>query len=98
MIGFAPGLYWRFCWKFAAPLFLLFIIVYGLLGYEPLTYENYVYPDWANVLGWVIAGSSVFMIPFVAVVKILSTPGSFSKVSGLFRMLECLKWDLGVFL
>lgn len=23
MIGFAPGLYWRFCWRFAAPLFLM---------------------------------------------------------------------------
>ncbi|KAF2887315.1 hypothetical protein ILUMI_18858, partial [Ignelater luminosus] len=63
MIGFAPGLYWRFCWRFAAPLFLMFIIVYGLLGYEPLSYEDYVYPEWANVLGWIIAGSSVAMIP-----------------------------------
>ncbi|RZC40284.1 sodium-dependent dopamine transporter-like [Asbolus verrucosus] len=81
MIGFAPGYYWRFCWKFAAPLFLLFIIVYGLLGYEPLSYEDYVYPGWANVLGWLIAGSSVIMIPIVAIFKILTTPGSFIKVN-----------------
>ncbi|CAH0555426.1 unnamed protein product [Brassicogethes aeneus] len=79
MIGFAPGLYWRFCWKFAAPVFLLFIIVYGLLGYEPLSYEDYVYPAWANVLGWTIAGSSVIMIPAVAIIKIIMTPGSFVK-------------------
>jgi solute carrier family 6 dopamine transporter-like protein 3 len=80
MIGFAPGYYWRFCWKFAAPVFLLFIIVYGLLGYEPLSYEDYVYPGWANVLGWLIASSSVVMIPLVAIFKILTTPGSFLKV------------------
>ncbi|XP_045474082.1 sodium-dependent dopamine transporter isoform X2 [Harmonia axyridis] len=79
MIGFSPGIYWRFCWKFAAPLFLLFIIFYGLLGYEPLTYENYVYPAWANVLGWILAGSSVMMIPLVAIIKFLMTPGSFMK-------------------
>ncbi|CAH1378553.1 hypothetical protein MTP99_002379 [Tenebrio molitor] len=79
MIGFAPGYYWRFCWKFAAPVFLLFIIVYGLLGYEPLSYEDYVYPGWANVLGWLIASSSVVMIPLVAIFKILTTPGSFLK-------------------
>lgn len=36
MVGFTPGIYWRFCWKFAAPVFLMFIIVYGLIGYEPL--------------------------------------------------------------
>ncbi|VEN58813.1 unnamed protein product [Callosobruchus maculatus] len=79
MIGFAPGYYWRFCWKFAAPAFLLFIIVYGLLGYEPLTYEKYVYPSWANALGWAITGSSVIMIPGIALYKFCTTRGSFLK-------------------
>lgn len=23
MMGFKPGLYWRLCWKFVSPLFLL---------------------------------------------------------------------------
>lgn len=81
MIGFAPGIYWRFCWKFAAPVFLLFIIVYGLLGYEPLRYEDYEYPMWANALGWCITGSSIIMIPGVAIYKILTTPGSVRKVN-----------------
>ncbi|KAK4875154.1 hypothetical protein RN001_011576 [Aquatica leii] len=79
MIGFSPGLYWRFCWRFAAPLFLIFIIVYGLLGYEPLSYEDYVYPNWANVIGWIIAGSSVAMIPAMACYKFIVTPGSCLK-------------------
>ncbi|XP_022916091.1 sodium-dependent dopamine transporter [Onthophagus taurus] len=79
MIGFSPGIYWRFCWRFAAPLFLLFIIVYGLLGYEPLSYEGYTYPTWANVLGWAIAGSSVSMIPLVAAYKFITTPGTCYK-------------------
>lgn len=81
MIGFSPGVYWRFCWRFAAPMFLMFIIVYGLLGYEPLSYEDYVYPHWANVLGWTISGSSIAMIPIVACYKIIMTPGSLAKVS-----------------
>ncbi|XP_055603109.1 sodium-dependent dopamine transporter [Uranotaenia lowii] len=79
MIGFAPGIYWRVCWKFVAPLFLLFIIIYGLIGYEPLSYEGYVYPPWANVLGWCIAGSSMIMIPLVAFYKLIVTPGSFKQ-------------------
>ncbi|BES96093.1 transporter [Nesidiocoris tenuis] len=77
MIGFGPGIYWRVCWRYLAPLFLLFIIVYGLLGYEPLTYEDYVYPQWANALGWAIAGSSILMIPAVAVIQFLTTSGTF---------------------
>lgn len=79
MIGFTPGLYWRVCWRFLAPIFLLFIIVYGLVFYEPLSYEGYVYPDWANTLGWCIAGSSMMMIPAVAVFQLIVTPGSFKK-------------------
>ncbi|XP_031845957.2 sodium-dependent dopamine transporter isoform X2 [Nomia melanderi] len=77
MIGFSPGIYWRVCWKFVAPIFLMFIIVYGLMGYEPLTYEDYMYPVWANVLGWLIATSSIAMIPGIAIYKIIVTPGSF---------------------
>ncbi|KAL1140203.1 hypothetical protein AAG570_000135, partial [Ranatra chinensis] len=77
MIGFKPGFYWRICWKFVAPLFLMFIIFYGLIGYEPLTYEEYTYPVWANILGWLIAGSSVFMIPAIAVYQLIITPGTF---------------------
>ncbi|XP_050074035.1 sodium-dependent dopamine transporter isoform X2 [Anopheles maculipalpis] len=79
MIGFAPGIYWRVCWKFVAPLFLLFIIIYGLIGHEPLSYEDYVYPSWANVLGWCIAGSSMIMIPLMASYKLIVTPGSFRQ-------------------
>ena len=80
MIGFAPGIYWRVCWKFVAPLFLLFIIIYGLIGHEPLSYEDYVYPSWANVLGWCIAGSSMIMIPLMASYKLIVTPGSLRQV------------------
>ncbi|KAG8036087.1 hypothetical protein G9C98_004666 [Cotesia typhae] len=67
MIGFAPGLYWRF------------IIVYGLMGYEPLTYDEYTYPLWANIIGWIIASSSVAMIPGMAIYKIIITPGTFCQ-------------------
>lgn len=81
MVGFYPGIYWRVCWKFVAPIFLLFIIVYGLFGQQPLQYDNYFYPDWANNLGWCIAGSSVIMIPLVAIFKILTTRGTFRQVN-----------------
>ncbi|KAI8128691.1 Sodium-dependent dopamine transporter [Lucilia cuprina] len=76
MIGFRPGKYWQICWRYVAPIFLLFIIVYGLIGYQPLTYEEYEYPGWANALGWSIAGSSVIMIPAVAVFKLCTTSGT----------------------
>lgn len=84
MVGFYPGIYWRICWKFVAPFFLLFITVYGLFGHQPLQYDDYYYPEWANNLGWCIAGSSVMMIPLVAIIQILKTRGTFSQVNMSF--------------
>lgn len=55
-------------------------MVFGFASYEPLKYENYVYPWWGNLLGWCIAMSSVLCIPGVAIFKILTTPGTFAQV------------------
>lgn len=79
MIGFTPGRYWIYCWKFAAPLFLIFIIVFGLVNYEPLRNGEYIYPFWANFLGWSIAISSMSMIPLMATYKMLTTKGTFME-------------------
>lgn len=51
------------------------------MGYEPLTYENYEYPVWANIFGWLIACSSVAMIPGIAFYKLAITPGTLLEVS-----------------
>ncbi|KAI1304939.1 Sodium-dependent dopamine transporter [Halotydeus destructor] len=80
MLGFDVGRWWKFCWFFMAPLFLMIIIVSGLLSYEPLTYDNYVYPRWANRLGLCIAASSVLCIPVMAVIQIIRAPGTFKQV------------------
>ncbi|XP_054717212.1 sodium-dependent dopamine transporter-like [Uloborus diversus] len=79
MLGFDIGRYWKFCWLFIAPLFIMLIIVYGLVSYEPLTYENYKYPVWANVFGMLLAASSVLCIPLVAIWKLVRTPGSLAQ-------------------
>jgi len=79
MTGFTPGIYWRVCWKFVAPIFLLMITSYGLYQNVPLQTDDYIYPMWANVLGWSIAGSSIAMIPAVAIYQIIITPGTFRE-------------------
>ncbi|XP_075210738.1 sodium-dependent noradrenaline transporter-like [Lycorma delicatula] len=79
MIGHRPGPYWRICWKFISPLFIISVVMFGLLYHEPLKYNDYEYPSWAEWLGWGLALSSILMIPAVAIKQILSTPGSFSE-------------------
>ncbi|WAR13442.1 SC6A2-like protein [Mya arenaria] len=83
MIGFRPGLYWRVCWKFLSPAFLLVIVISSILHYKPLVYEgsseSYVYPGYANVLGWCIAASLMAIIPIYALYYICSAKGKLQQ-------------------
>ncbi|KAM4027068.1 sodium-dependent dopamine transporter [Anomaloglossus baeobatrachus] len=77
MIGTRPGLYWRLCWKFVSPCFLLFVVVVSIVTYRSPKYGNYTFPEWANVIGWLLAVSSMAMVPIYAIYKFCSLPGSF---------------------
>uniref|UniRef100_A0A1I8JIY4 Sodium-and chloride-dependent GABA transporter 2 n=1 Tax=Macrostomum lignano TaxID=282301 RepID=A0A1I8JIY4_9PLAT len=79
MTGFLPGMYWKLCWKFLAPVFIIFNISFGLYQHEPLSLGPYKYPAWANIVGWMLAASSIIWIPGVAVVQLCTTPGSFRE-------------------
>uniref|UniRef100_A0A671W5W1 Transporter n=1 Tax=Sparus aurata TaxID=8175 RepID=A0A671W5W1_SPAAU len=82
MMGFRPGLYWRLCWKFVSPLFLLFVVVASTLTSSSLKYDEYVFPYWANFVGWGIAMSSMLFVPVYAIYKFLSLPGTFKERIG----------------
>ncbi|XP_063044243.1 sodium-dependent noradrenaline transporter [Engraulis encrasicolus] len=79
MMGFKPGLYWRLCWKFVSPAFLLFVVIASVVTSSGLKYDDYIFPWWANVIGWSIAMSSMLFVPFYAIYKFLSVPGSFKE-------------------
>uniref|UniRef100_A0A4W3K5X0 Transporter n=1 Tax=Callorhinchus milii TaxID=7868 RepID=A0A4W3K5X0_CALMI len=89
MIGKRPGLYWRLCWKFVSPCFLLVSPVH--CGFKKVKimlavtteYDNYIFPDWANTTGWCIAISSMAAVPIYAVYKCASLRGSLRQVSEL---------------
>lgn len=151
MMGFKPGLYWRLCWKFVSPAFLLvrtvgagpgpvgagshwpsspfhsrplllllappfaspcslpaslppslprpphfpssgfalplpslspqFVVVVSIINFKPLTYDDYIFPLWANWVGWGIALSSMTLVPIYIIYKCLRTRGSLREVS-----------------
>lgn len=54
--------------------------MFGLLYHEPLQYQNYKYPVWAEWIGWSLALSSIMMIPIVAIIQLCHTPGSLKEV------------------
>ncbi|XP_069913023.1 sodium-dependent dopamine transporter [Oryctolagus cuniculus] len=79
MTGQRPSLYWRLCWKLVSPCFLLFMVVVSIVTFRPPRYGAYIFPDWANALGWAIAVSSMAMVPIYAAYKFCSLPGSFRE-------------------
>ncbi|XP_015980144.2 sodium-dependent dopamine transporter [Rousettus aegyptiacus] len=76
MTGRRPSLYWRLCWKFVSPCFLLFVVVVSVATSRPPRYGDYVFPEWANALGWAVAASSMCLVPVYAAYKLCSLPGS----------------------
>lgn len=81
MLGQRPGLFWRICWMYISPVFLLVIFIFSLLGYEEMLGEEYEYPEWSVALGWILTLSSIVCIPLYIVYKILITPGTITQVS-----------------
>ncbi|KAM7420413.1 hypothetical protein PAMA_014908 [Pampus argenteus] len=77
MIGQRPGRYWRLCWKFVSPCFLLFMVVVSFATFNPPSYGSYTFPPWANVVGWCLAISSMTMVPLYAIYKLCTLPGKF---------------------
>ncbi|XP_063984488.1 sodium- and chloride-dependent GABA transporter ine [Diachasmimorpha longicaudata] len=77
MTGRMPSLYFRFCWLIAAPLLIMAVWVFSLIDYEPPTYGNgaYMYPLWAEALGWGIASLSLICIPAFAVYVLIRSDG-----------------------
>ncbi|XP_022236679.1 sodium-dependent dopamine transporter-like [Limulus polyphemus] len=65
----AWGLFWSTMWKYLTPATLLFILFFNWIDYEPLKSGNYVFPGWANAIGWIIAFQSVAVIVGVLVWK-----------------------------
>lgn len=44
MLNRRPGQYWRICWVFITPIFMLIIFVYSMVTYEKLLYGGKTYP------------------------------------------------------
>merc|ERR1719323_626456 len=75
MLGRRPNIYYRLCWMFITTVLLLFIIIYSIIEHSPLSVDQYVYPDWCNILYWMIVAFTLVWIPIMAVVYIYKRGG-----------------------
>ncbi|XP_073784796.1 uncharacterized protein isoform X1 [Danio rerio] len=75
-----PNYWFMLCWKYLTPLVSLTSFVYSMVRYTPLTYNRwYVYPDWAHVLGWLLALSSILLVPGWALGQMCTGKGSLKQ-------------------
>eukprot|EP00063_Salmo_salar_P043967 XP_014018802.1 PREDICTED: sodium- and chloride-dependent GABA transporter 2-like [Salmo salar] len=77
MTGMRPNLVFKLCWLYMTPLVSLVSFICSLVEYQPLTFNRwYVYPEWVYVLGWLLALSSIILVPGWALLQICTGTGS----------------------
>ncbi|XP_028431208.1 sodium- and chloride-dependent GABA transporter 2 isoform X1 [Perca flavescens] len=77
MIGYKPLSLIKYCWMYCTPLVCSGTLVFLLLRYTPLRFNNtYVYPWWAYWIGWFLTMSSLTMIPVTMVCKLAKEKGT----------------------
>ncbi|XP_025089394.1 sodium- and chloride-dependent GABA transporter ine-like [Pomacea canaliculata] len=76
MTGSAPNIFFIACWYIISPILIFGIFIFSMIQYRPLTMAGYTYPAWAQVLGWIIAFTSVLCIPLGMVHAVRTAKGS----------------------
>ncbi|KAK6994030.1 sodium- and chloride-dependent glycine transporter 2 [Biomphalaria glabrata] len=70
MTGSTIFIYWKIVWCVVTPLTIAFIFIFMFIDYKSSTYGDYVYPGWADAMGWFMTLTSVLAIPIVMIYKI----------------------------
>lgn len=58
--------YWFACWTVVTPVMLLFILIYSSVNYGRVTLNSYVYPKWADNIGFGMVGLALIFVPVCA--------------------------------
>ncbi|XP_071374686.1 sodium- and chloride-dependent GABA transporter 2-like [Centroberyx affinis] len=77
MIGYRPWPYMKYCWKYITPSLCMAILLFSLVKFTPLKYNNtYQYPWWGYAIGIVLALSSALLVPLWFLYSMTVTSGT----------------------
>ncbi|XP_037604263.1 sodium- and chloride-dependent GABA transporter ine [Sebastes umbrosus] len=79
MTGKRPNIFFRLCWQIVAPVLITVILIFSIIQFKPARYEDYVFPPWAQGVGWLIAMGSIIWIPLGVLHTLWVLPGSFMQ-------------------
>ncbi|KAF7665675.1 hypothetical protein LDENG_00136540 [Lucifuga dentata] len=79
MTGKRANIFFRLCWQIVGPLLITVLLIFSIIQFKPARYEDYVFPVWAQGVGWGIALASIIWIPLGALHTLWVLPGSFMQ-------------------
>lgn len=79
MLGFRPNYFWMVCWAGVSPLGLSLLFILSFVGYEHMNLDGYIYPPWAEVVGWLLTGVSIICIPIYLLSTFLRSRGTLKQ-------------------
>ncbi|KAL5022066.1 hypothetical protein ScPMuIL_001221 [Solemya velum] len=71
MLGRSVPLFMKLCWYIITPVALLCCLAFTIVEYKPPVYGSYVYPVYAEGIGWLIAVLPICPLPLYVVWRIL---------------------------
>ncbi|XP_055854043.1 sodium-dependent nutrient amino acid transporter 1-like [Episyrphus balteatus] len=74
------SLYYRLCWGIITPLFMITVLIYTFVGYEPIKYKDYSYTTGMYIFGWIISALGILQL------VIWGTVGYFEQSEGTRRL------------
>ena len=61
------------------------VFLFSVIKHKPVKYLDYEYPTWGELIGWIMALSSILVTPIYAVWYFLKTPGTFREVKNMLE-------------
>ncbi|KAF5294687.1 hypothetical protein FQA39_LY02819 [Lamprigera yunnana] len=60
--------FWWVCWTVITPIALLGIFIFQMVMFTPTSYENYLFPKWANTIGILIGVATLLPMPVTLII------------------------------